>query len=176
MNALFSDFSTEIRDMHEKGVISCKHLWTLFPRNMVVYSRRDGYDRLFRVTDIQGGYLWRKKDKNDAHAWILTCQYLQFNGLSFGVSTQKFLIDRFEGLKHITSLPAYPVGFHSDANVQQRVVNQARKVIEYQALTHCEYSGTGRSRLQGQLDEDDEDEVEESLRFAMARKVQSIHV
>jgi hypothetical protein len=145
LDTLFADFSSEIRELHAKKAISFQHIWTIFPKGMIVYARLDGHDCLLRVEKIASTMSYLSKEIS---FWTLTCQYIRFDGIRFGWVTQKFYIDKFDGIQHISDLHVYPLGFHSDHQLEQRIRNQGRKILQYQGISHCEYVGQGRTRLQ----------------------------
>lgn len=79
------------------------------------------------------------------------CRYVGFNGMTFGWSTTTILIKGFTGIRKISSLPVYPIGFHTDEGLEERLVARGRKVLEYQDIVHCDYQGLSSSRFSGKI-------------------------
>lgn len=173
MDELFVDFSGEIRELHAKKMISCQHLWTIFPKGMIVYARHDSHDRLFQVENVEAERYYKSEE---VAFWRIRCRYVQFDGVRFGWTEQKFFVDGFDGVRHISSLPVYPLGFNTDKGLEQRIRAQGRKMLEHQGLSHHEYTGRGVSRLQGSFEADDDDDLDEDFRRLRSRPIESVNV
>jgi hypothetical protein len=61
------------------------------------------------------------------------------------------LIKGFTGIQKISSLPVYPIGFHTDEGLEERLVARGRKVLEYQDIVHYDYQELSSSRFSGKI-------------------------
>lgn len=46
LDELFADISRGVTQLNAEKPTTCVYLWTLFPKDVIVYSRVDGQDRL----------------------------------------------------------------------------------------------------------------------------------
>ena len=138
MTEMFVGTMLRVRSLRESGLISYKHAWTYFPKGCLVYCNAEDCERVFRVvtTDYQ-------RDLGLGHLSI-TCQQIVFTGTSFDWTTVELKIPEFKGNVPVTSLPNYPLSFHANVEaVKGRLIARGKKVLDYQGLNYCEYTGTG---------------------------------
>ena len=140
MDELLSEMSQAISQLQTRKEISHEYLWTLFPKDIIVYSRVDDQDRLYQVTKI-GRY-----------PGSVACQFVQFDGTIFGMSSTTLYISHFTGARPISELSVYPIGFHPDPNLEKRLAERGRQVLDFQDVCYREYSGVGKAEW---WDEDD---------------------
>jgi hypothetical protein len=74
-------------------------------------SQIDGLERIFRVksTHYEGTY--------HGGALVLQCQYCQFDGEQFGLSTQTSRIENYNGNKKISELSVCPLKVNEDIDL-----------------------------------------------------------
>lgn len=145
MDELLSDMSLAISALHAKKEISYEYLWTIFPKDITVYSREDDQDRLYQVVEIIGD------------SELIKCQYVRFDGTIFGMTKTQLFIASFSGVRSISDLSVYPIGFHPDPTLEKRLAERGRKVLDYQDICYREYLGVGKAQLWW---DDDDHEVE----------------
>ena len=133
MDELLSEMSQAISELQTRKEISYEYLWTLFPKDIIVYSRVDDHDRLYQVTQI------------NRRPGLITCQFVRFDGTIFGTSSTTLYIDDFTGARPISELSVYPIGFHPDANLEKRLAERGRQVLDFQDICYREYSGVGEA-------------------------------
>ncbi|KAF8865079.1 P-loop containing nucleoside triphosphate hydrolase protein [Acephala macrosclerotiorum] len=144
MDKLFSETSSEVKDLREKRMISCPLIWTIFPKGILVYSRVRGHDRIYQVIDTSSDILTTVDKKEVLVArWEITCRYVIFDGTRFGMATTTLKIPAFKGVKNISSLPVYPLGYHSDATLEQKLLERGERMLAFQDMSHWEYEGVG---------------------------------
>ena len=141
MDELLSEMSQAISRLQTRKEISYEYLWTLFPKDIIVYSRVDDQDRLFQVTEV------------NRYTGSVACQYVRFDGTTFGMSRTTLYTGYFAGARRISELSVYPIGFHTDANLEKRLAERGRQVLDYQDVCYREYSGVGKAEW---YDEDDD--------------------
>ena len=133
MDELLSGMSQAISALQAKKEISYEYLWTIFPKDIIVYSREDGQDRLYQVVDI------------NRYSGSVPCQYVRFDGTIFGMARTGLFIPHFLGARSISDLPVYPIGFHPDPNLEKRLAERGRQVLDFQDICYREYSGIGKA-------------------------------
>ena len=141
MVELFGDMMTQLRHLKESRLISFKLAWAYFPRDSVIYCGAEDCERLFRVVDTQ-----YKQQSREPPVLAISCRHIIFNGMSFEWAVTCLEIPLFGGNLPITSLPHYPLSFHANAKLlNANLTARGEKVLDYQGLNYCEYSGTGIS-------------------------------
>jgi hypothetical protein len=132
MDEIFSEVIPEVSSLHAEKKITQKYLWTLFPKGITVYSRGENEeDRLFEVVSVVGS--------------LVTCRYLDSNGTTFGWREKEIVVMFFDGIKKISSLEVYPVGFHEDKRLEKMLANRGLRVLEYQDVVKCLYRNPSSS-------------------------------
>lgn len=131
MDDLFEDTATKAQRLLEESLITFPLVWTLFEKGSTVYSRSDGEERLFKVVQAT----------MDESSLTLSTEYVLFDGKFFGWAPQELKIFSFEGTRSISSLPVIPLAFTNDETLDQRLLDRARKAIEFQAVSYQVYNG-----------------------------------
>ncbi len=143
MDELLSEMSRAISALQAKKEISYEYLWTIFPKDIIVYCRTDGQDRLYQVVGI------------NRYSGSVSCQYVQFDGTIFGMTHTTLYVGYFTGARPIADLSVYPIGFHPDPNLEKRFAERGRQVLDFQDICYREYSGVGKAEWF--VSEDDEE-------------------
>ncbi|KAH6883168.1 P-loop containing nucleoside triphosphate hydrolase protein [Alternaria rosae] len=154
---LFDEFFREsvpkIFDLHEKQMIDCAYLWTIFPKGIVIYSKTEGEDALYELLEI--------RLSPDPTILLLECRVVNFDGTNFGWEERTLRQPVFHGTHRITELTAYPLAFHHDSSaIERRLIARGKAFLAYQGMAHREYSGDARLCA----NEDDEDEDDQRRR------------
>lgn len=137
MSGLFGGFMTQLKHLRASGLISFKLAWTYFPKNSIVYSAARDCERLCKVIDTA------YRNKPEPHMAII-CQDISFDGEAFVWKPVELQVPAFPGNLPVTALPNYPLIFHEDQEgVKSRLTIRGKKILNYQQLTYCEYSGLG---------------------------------
>ena len=137
MTEMFGGTMLQVRNLRQSGLISYKHAWTYFPKGCLLYCGAEDCERLFRVVDTT--YLTSPTEQ-----MTISCQNIAFTGISFEWTTVQLALPQFSGNVPITSLPCYPLSFHANAEaLKNRLITRGKKVLDYQGLSYCEYTGTG---------------------------------
>ena len=137
MADIFGEFMTHLKHLKASGLISYKLAWTYFPKNSIIYGGSHDCERLCRVIDTQ--YLSNKRPSLQ-----INCQEIAFDGESFAWKATTLEIPAFAGNSPVTALPCYPLSFHVDqVGLRERLKARGQKVLDYQQLTYCEYTGVG---------------------------------
>jgi hypothetical protein len=152
LDLLYSVLSKEImphietmEDFTKNNVISFDYIWTIFTPGMEVYTHLDGQDRIMELTDSRYGA------SMGGEFFTLEYQYIDCDGSSFGNVPSSIDIDKFEGVKKIIDLDAFPAHLHPKvASLVDRLHARGGKLEQLNGLHHMSYSGfyTARSSRQ----------------------------
>jgi hypothetical protein len=137
MESLFGGFMTHLKHLRASGLISYKLAWTYFPKNSMVYSAATDCERVCRVVGTE----YRTQPRL---YFAILCEEISFDGESFTWKPVELEIPAFRGNLPVTALPNYPLTFHEDQEgVKARLTARGKRLLDYQQLTYCEYSGLG---------------------------------
>ena len=134
-----------MRDMTKNKVVSFDYLWAIFAPGMEVYTKLDGQDRLMELTDSRYGA------NMGGEFFTLECRYIDCDGSSFGYVSSSVDIDKFQGVKKLVDLDAFPGHLHPDVkNLVNRLHARGEKLEQLNGFHHKSYSGfyTARSSRQ----------------------------
>lgn len=157
MTSLLLDTTSTVTQLISKQSIDYRHLWTLFPKNVVVYWKKGHHDMLGQVYKSDIIYSDHQSSTVGPHKQLRTkrteiglrvwWRYIAFDGVNFGLLEKDVLVRPFEGDKLIKSLPIYPIGFHPQADITKRLCERGGRVLDFQDSVHCEYEGTAEEAL-----------------------------
>ena len=134
-----------MKDLTKNKVISFDYLWTIFAPSMEVYTILDGQDRIMELTDSRYGA------NMGGELFTLECRYNDCDGTRFGYVSSSVDIDKFEGVKKIIDLDAFPSHLHPNVeNLVNRLHARGAKLEQLNGFHHMSYSGfyTARSSRQ----------------------------
>lgn len=129
------------KDLIHHGVITFEHLWTLFEPNDLVYTIKDGHERIFEVN-----YSFNAEDNNGGSLFTMSCSMVDWNGEMFGTRAETLSVDDFEGTNQITRLSAFPLRFHPEKDaVTKRLLQRGRLFEQYQEYHFMDYKGIAQT-------------------------------
>ena len=134
-----------MKDLTKNKVISFDYLWTIFAPGMEVYTKLDSQDRLLELTDN------RYTANMGGEFFTLECRYIDCDGSSFRYVSSSVDIDKFEGVKKLIDLDAFPSHLYPDVeNLVDRLHARGEKLEQLNGFHHMSYSGfyTARSSRQ----------------------------
>lgn len=134
-----------MKDLTKNKVISFDYLWSIFAPGMELYTKLDGQDRLMELTDN------RYTANMGGEFFTLECRYIDCDGSSFGYVSSSVDIDKFEGVKKLVDLDAFPSHLHPDVeDLVDRLHARGEKLEQINGFHHMSYSGfyTARSSRQ----------------------------
>jgi len=134
-----------MKDLTKNKVISFDYLWTIFAPGMEVYTKLDGQNRLMELTDSRYGA------NMGGEFFTLECRYIDCDGSSFGYVASSVDIDKYEGVKKLLNLDAFPSHLHPDVEkLVDRLHTRGEKYEQLNGFHHMSYSGfyTARSSRQ----------------------------
>ena len=132
IDEIFGDVMTRLENMKASGLISYDLAWTYFPRGSTLFCGLQDSTRVLRIIETQ-----------EQHYYLtVQCQEIAFDGSRFSWRPTNVTIPSFKGNVPIVSLMNYPLEFHPDQEgVKKRLVERAKKVLEYQCIEYRDYHG-----------------------------------
>jgi hypothetical protein len=114
------------------GVVTFKHVWTIFQPGGVVISHSHGGTTV--AVEFQSGAY---EDTRCGKVYALTCQSVDWNGEFFGKGAEYIQLPAFVGTRPIKSLHAYPLPFYTNTEgLRALLIERGRK---FEALVGCHY-------------------------------------
>jgi len=123
------------KDMIAHGVITIDYLWTLFcPGDMAYMQDDDGNDQILHIKSVNA----------TPYNFMLTCQFVDWNGKSFGFVDHGVQIGHFTGTKQITDLNIYPLRHHQEADsVKAKVLLRGERFRDLTGVHYKSYREHG---------------------------------
>ncbi|MCJ1433007.1 hypothetical protein MMC27_002366 [Xylographa pallens] len=135
-----------MKDLTKNKVISFDYLWTIFAPGMEIYTKLNGQDRLMELTDNRYGA------NMGGEFFTLECRYIDCDGSNFGYVSSSVDIDKFEGVKKLVDLDAFPSHLHPDVeNLVDRLHARGKKLEQLNGFHHMSYSGFYIARSSRQI-------------------------
>jgi hypothetical protein len=136
MGEIFSGVRAQVRNLQAGGLISYKLAWIYFRRGITVYSPGRDTERVFEVVDA-------KYESKPPHLLVIGREVV-FDGTNYTYEKIELALMAFTGNRPITKLPLYPLSFHDNPeSITTRLTERGKRVLEYQGLTYCMYTGVG---------------------------------
>ena len=105
------------------GKVSFDDIWQIFPPSEIAMTSFFGVEAVCRVTKYE-----KVEPPYQDPYWVISLEYLDWNGRSCGYANTKVVIKLFKGFRHVVSLPVYPLSFNkSESDIKERIVNRGRK-------------------------------------------------
>ncbi|KAF4839677.1 26S proteasome regulatory subunit 4-like protein A [Colletotrichum siamense] len=125
------------RDLRKNEVVSFDYLWTLFEPDTEAYARVDDQDRLFLVKNA------RYEPRSDGSVvFTLKCQFVDTDGIRFGLASKVFEVHMFDDLLPIRELAIYPSNLHPGMKKIREKLEARGKLFEsYKGFHYKGYSG-----------------------------------
>lgn len=125
---LFGTARKKLRSLRQSQLINYELAWTYFPKDSILFCGAGDCERLFRILDTS--YLCDSAGER----MEICCEHIVFTGVTFKWKTTTLEIPAFGGNVPITSLPHYPLEFHTDINtLKARLVTRGRRSSTFKA-------------------------------------------
>ncbi len=142
INLLWSTLEVQLRDTLKRkadhiahGVITIKHIWTIFEPGCLVFMIDDGRERLLRLA---GGSF------DSCGNYDLDCRYIDWDGERFGSEAEDLTIFKFKGTTPIAGLRGFPVEYHpSRSKLEQRLIARGKVFEANKGYHYKSYDGIG---------------------------------
>lgn len=73
--------------------------------------------------------------------FVIDCFYVDFDGHQWGPRPRTFTIRPYSGSREIPSLQAYPIQYHPDKNLRDKLIQRGRQFVQCARQSHKQYSG-----------------------------------
>jgi len=114
-------------------------IWALFKPNDLLYTTCFGTERDRGVVFDVGE---EKMNEFDVKYYSLSCRYRDFNGTIFGETAIEIQIQKFNGVRRIDTLAAFPFTYHPrQCAVKAELVECGRRFITLVGSHHCYCKG-----------------------------------
>jgi len=131
---------------HLSGTITYSLLWALYKPNTIAFTPTYGNKddpRCFKVDDC-----WETEDYFHGKRCNIEGRYLEYDGKVFGFADYFLRIPNFKGHKKITSLPAYPLKYHKNAEtLRDELIERGKKFIALQGMNYRFQNGLGYQKI-----------------------------
>jgi hypothetical protein len=153
---VFADTVKQVTDLFSRQSITFEYLWTLFPMHAKVYFKERGGESADEVTRTEYIKSWltpRERAKigreHKPDMFKIECRSFMFDGTNFGVREDSIVIQKFKGVRRITSLDVYPLDYHSNPNMAHDCYLRGRRILDMQDMVYCSYNGPARKIAHG---------------------------
>jgi hypothetical protein len=137
------------QDMKSKRVMTFEHLWTLFQPGTTVFARQDGQETAMTLLESTYG-----QDHRKVPCFWLVCRYVDWDGSKWGTQKLNIAVSIYNGTRSISSLRAYPLEYHQDAEgLRERLIARGAKAETLAGPSYRSYQGVAwRHAPQGTKD------------------------
>lgn len=135
----FEDEIEENKNLLEEGMVSYKHLWTIFRPGTTIYAPVLGQDRMFTLNSYAYQY-------GECPHLRLSVDFVDFDGEDFGTRNTAKMVFAFSGAEKITDLTAYPARFHPSADlIRNQLIERGRRWESHAGMHFLCYQGIALS-------------------------------
>ncbi|OAG06264.1 P-loop containing nucleoside triphosphate hydrolase protein [Paraphaeosphaeria sporulosa] len=129
-------------DLIAHGVMRFENLWTLFEPGCLVYRKRDGHDRVYKLKSA------KIENASSGRVYNLECQYVDFDGTNFGYNKETIIIKDFKGTKKIAKFEAYPLEFVEGVEaLKARLMERGAMFEAYKEYRFVAYNGIAMGKV-----------------------------
>jgi hypothetical protein len=138
MADIFVNVRKPVRQLQAAGLINFRLAWTYFPKDCIVYCPGKDAERLYKI--VNTSYQCEPKPPR----LMMEAREIAFDGSDYVWQKVAFGMSPWEGNKPVTELQYYPLEFHPDPeSVKKRIGERGARVLDYQGLRYCMYTGLG---------------------------------
>lgn len=134
-----------VTDLIKNGVAGFDYLWAIFTPGVELYTQWEGQDRVVELTDSRYGA------NMGGEYFTLEYRYIECDGTDFGFVSGSVDISKFDGVKELLDLDAFPVHLYPEIEqLVDRLRFRGKKFEQLNGFHHVGYSGfyTTRSSRQ----------------------------
>lgn len=134
INEEFKDVIAETENLHEKGMITYEHLWTIFCPGFIMFSPVFGQLRAFKLNSYAYSL--------NPPGLVLNTEFVDFDGDDMGIRNASRMVAAFSGAQKITELYAYPLRWHrAEGQVRQQLIARGRRWEQHAGMHFRNYKG-----------------------------------
>ncbi|KAI1469387.1 putative AAA family ATPase [Daldinia caldariorum] len=97
---------SQSNDLSQNGVITFDYLWTIFKPGIDVYAFEDGYDRIYKLHQVQYNM------GAGSHIFRVIVNEINYDGDTCGYQSRTLSISSFPGTMKISDLDIFPASYH----------------------------------------------------------------
>lgn len=136
----YADVKKNLYPLLESGNITFDLLWALFsPNDIAITSCYGSWDepRCFKVD-----YAIKYATMTRGEWYCVEGKYLEYDGKAWGFGDFEVDIDSFKGPRKISSLPSYPLKYHSNPDaIKQQIVARGQRFVAMQPQEYKFHKG-----------------------------------
>lgn len=136
----YAEVREQLEPMLRDGIITYDLLWALWKPNTLAFMNAYGDEsnpRVFKV-DIAT----RHVSMATGDYYYVDGTYFDWNGKKFGQGALTEQIYAWRGTRKITSLPCYPLKYHSnEAKLREELIERGKKFVALSGVHYKSYSG-----------------------------------
>ncbi|KAF4629183.1 hypothetical protein G7Y89_g8970 [Cudoniella acicularis] len=104
------------------GKVSFEAVWQIFPPGELVATKFYGVETVCRIVKYE------RQEIDDIPIWVITMEYIDWNGQSCGYTSTSTTIVEFEGFRRVIALPVYPLSFdEAGAAIKAKTIARGRE-------------------------------------------------
>ena len=106
----------------ETGKVTFEDIWHIFPPGELALTTFYGVEAVCRVIKYE------KVRKINKIYYVISLEYIDWNGEQCGYATTTVTIDHFAGQRYVVGLPVYPISFNESASqIKSRIINRGQR-------------------------------------------------
>ncbi|KAL1800365.1 hypothetical protein ACET3X_000707 [Alternaria dauci] len=135
--AELEDVIKTLEDHVSHGIITFDHIWTMYQPGALIYAKsHNGAHGVYRLKS--GSY----SNTQCGKIYQLNVEAIDWNGTSFGRSSQTIRLWEFQGTARILGLSAFPLSFHPhEAKIKETLVSRGQKFEALAGSHYMSYEG-----------------------------------
>ncbi|KAF4819051.1 ATP-dependent zinc metalloprotease FTSH 8 [Colletotrichum tropicale] len=122
------------RDLAKNRVMDFEHLWAMFEPGCTIRTSEGGYP-------VAAKFSYGQYD-DERENFHLSCQVINWNGVSFGWERKTYTIPNFQNARQIASLPVFPLADEpASMFVTQELIERGRRFEKLHGVHYRTYDG-----------------------------------
>lgn len=136
----FAEVREQLEPMLRDGIITYDLLWALWKPDTLAFTNAYGDESESRVFKVD--IATRHVTLTTGDYYFVDGTYFEWNGKKFGQGALTEQIYSWQGTRKITSLPCYPLKYHSnEAKLREDLIERGKKFVSLRGVHYKSYSG-----------------------------------
>lgn len=124
------------KDLLSNGLVTFEYLWAIFEPDTEVFETSDTGDRLYISRDCY------YRQNMHSKTFILSCDYIDYNGTILGWASQNLSIGQFEGHMRIAQVDPVPSALVPNlSEIKQRLTERGKAFEALKGMHYKTYTG-----------------------------------
>ena len=138
LNPIVAPSVKALAETRRTGKIGFEDVWQIFPPGDLVMTSFFGVPAVCRTTKYK-----LEEPPYEAPYWVISLEYLDWNGERCGYASTTVNIRYFGGARHVVQLPVYPLEFNKSAEaVRAQITERGRKFEKLRGYNFQKCVGT----------------------------------